>query len=103
MPREQMSPSALEAYKYWQTHWLSSENEPKEEEEKKSEKAKNFEIEKEREREREIETNPLAKVDVELVEGDVSNNDEDFLDEGIDSMENGEVEKLRALLVQIWH
>ena len=68
---------------------------------KKSEKAKNFEIK--REREREIETNPLAKVDVELVEGDVSSSDEDLLDEGIDSLENGEVEELCALLVQIWH
>ena len=56
-----------------------------------------------REREREREANPLAKVNVELVEGDVSSNDEDLLDEGIDSLENGEVEELRALLVQIWH
>ena len=53
--------------------------------------------------EREIEANPLAKVDVELVEGDVSSSDEDLLDEGIDSLENCEVEELRALLVQIWH
>ena len=68
---------------------------------KKSEKAKNFEIEREREREREA--NPLAKVDVELVEGDVSSSDKDLLDEGIDSLENGEVEELHALLVQIWH
>ena len=62
---------------------------------------KNFEIE--REREREIAVNPLDKVDVELVEGDVSSNDKDLLDEGIDSLENGEVEELRVLLVQIWH
>ena len=59
--------------------------------------------EREREREREIEANPLDKVDVELVEGDVSSNDKDLLDEGIDSLENGEVEELRVLLVQIWH
>ena len=45
----------------------------------------------------------MAKVDVELVEGDVSSSDEDLLDEGIDSLENGEVEELRALLIQIWH
>ena len=45
----------------------------------------------------------MAKVDVELVEGDVSSSDEDLLDEGIDSLENCEVEELRALLVQIWH
>ena len=45
----------------------------------------------------------MAKVDVELVEGDVSNSDEDLLDEGIDSLENGEFEELCALLVQIWH
>ena len=70
---------------------------------KKSEKAKNFEIEREREREREREANPLAKVDVELVEGDVSSSDKDLLDEGIDLLENGEVEELHALLVQIWH
>ena len=62
---------------------------------------KNFEIEREREREREA--NPLAKVDVELVEGDVSSSDKDLLDEGIDSLENAEVEELHALLVQIWH
>ena len=59
--------------------------------------------EREREREREIAVNPLDKVDVELVEGDVSSNDKDLLDEGIDSLENGEVEELRVLLVQIWH
>ena len=29
--------------------------------------------------------NPLVKVDVELIEGDVSSNDEDLLNEGIDS------------------
>ena len=45
----------------------------------------------------------MDKVDVELVEGDVSSNDKDLLDEGIDSLENGEVEELRVLLVQIWH
>ena len=45
----------------------------------------------------------MAKVNVELVEGDVSSNDEDLLDEGIDLLENGEVEELRAMLVKIWH
>lgn len=45
----------------------------------------------------------MAEVDVELVEGDVSSGDEDLLDEGVDSLENGKIEELRALLVQIWH
>ena len=36
----------------------------------------------------------MVKVDVELEEGDVSSNDEDLLNEGIDSLENGEVEEL---------
>ena len=43
--------------------------------------------------------NPLVKVDVELVEGDVSSNDEDLLNEGIDSLENGDIKELCALLV----
>lgn len=46
---------------------------------------------------------PLAEVDVELVEGDVGSSDENFLHEGVDSLENSKVEELRALLVQIWH
>ena len=50
-----------------------------------------------------LESNPLGEVDVELVEGDVCGGDEDFLDEGVDALENGEVEELRALLVQIRH
>ena len=92
-----MSPFALEAYKYWRTHWLSSENEPKEEDKKIRESEEFWNWERERE------ANPLAKVDVELVEGDMSSSDKDLLDEGIDSLENGEVEELHALLVQIWH
>ena len=48
-------------------------------------------------------TNPLAEVDVEFVEGDMSGGDENFLDERIKSLQNSEIEMLGALLVQIWH
>ena len=48
-------------------------------------------------------TNPLAEVDVEFVEGDMSGGDENFLDERIKSLQNSEIEMLGALLVQIGH
>lgn len=44
---------------------------------------------------------PFAKVSVELVEGDVSGGDENFLDGGVDSLQNRQIQKLRALLVQV--
>lgn len=43
----------------------------------------------------------MVEIDVELVEGDVGGGDEDFLDEGIDPLEHCEVERLRAMLVQV--
>ena len=33
----------------------------------------------------------------------MSGGDEDLLDEGVNTLENGEVEELGGLLVQIWH
>lgn len=45
----------------------------------------------------------MASLGVELVKGDVSCSDENFLNKWVDSLENGEIEKLGALLVQIWH
>lgn len=45
------------------------------------------------------EANPLALVDVELVEGDMCGGDENFLNESVDSLENSEIENLGALLV----
>ena len=38
--------------------------------------------------------NPLAEVDVELVEGDMRSGDENFLDKRVDSLKNSEIEKL---------
>nr|GMD53015.1 hypothetical protein BHM03_00035630 [Ipomoea batatas] len=46
---------------------------------------------------------PLARINVKFIEGDVSGGDENFLNVGIDSLQNGEVEQLRAVLVKIWH
>lgn len=46
---------------------------------------------------------PLAEVDVELIEGDMSSSDENFFNEGIDALKNGQIEKLGALLVQVRH
>ena len=43
--------------------------------------------------------NPLTEVDVELVEGDMCGGDENFFNEGVDSLENSEIEKLGAVLV----
>lgn len=43
--------------------------------------------------------NPLAEVDVELVEGDMRSGDENFLDKRVDSLKNSEIEKLGAMLV----
>lgn len=45
----------------------------------------------------------MIEVDVELVEGDVGGGDEDLFDEGIDSLQNREIEDFCALLVEIWH
>lgn len=53
----------------------------------------------EREDERRERANPLAEIDVELIEGDVCCGDENFLNERVDSLENSEVQKLRTLLV----
>lgn len=49
----------------------------------------------------EIGTHPLVLVDVKLVEGDMGGGDEDLLDEGVDPLEDGEVEGFGAVLVQI--
>lgn len=51
----------------------------------------------------EVFANPLAEIDVKLVEGDMSCGDENFLDERVDSLQNSEIEKLGALLVEIRH
>jgi hypothetical protein len=48
-------------------------------------------------------TNPLAKIDVKLIERNMSSGDENFFNERVNSLKNGEIEKLSALLVEIWH
>jgi len=55
----------------------------------------------EKRREEKRGTNPLVVFDVEVVEGDMSGGEENLVDEGIDSLEHGEIEHLRALLIQI--
>lgn len=47
--------------------------------------------------------NPLIEVEIKLVEGDMGGGEKDLLHEGVDPLEDGEVEHLRALLVQIRH
>lgn len=48
-------------------------------------------------------TNPLVILDVEFVEGDMCGGDQNLFDEGIDSLQDGEIEHFGALLIQIWH
>ena len=42
---------------------------------------------------------PLIELDVEFVEGDMSGGHEDLFDEGIDPLEDGQVENFGALLI----
>ena len=48
-------------------------------------------------------SHPLVELDIELVEGDVSRGHENVLDEGVDPLEDCEVEELGALLIEIGH
>lgn len=48
-------------------------------------------------------TNPLAELDIELVEGDMSSGDENFFNIRVDSPEDGQIQDFGALLVQIGH
>ena len=52
-------------------------------------------------RERKKRTNPLVAFDVEVVEGDMRGSEENLVDVRIDSLEHGEIQHLRALLIQI--
>ena len=45
----------------------------------------------------------MVALDVELVEGNMRGGDEDLFDEGIDSLEHGEIEHFGALLIEIRH
>jgi hypothetical protein len=45
----------------------------------------------------------LVALDVELIEGNMRGGDEDLFDEGIDSLEHGEIEHFGALLIEIRH
>ena len=65
--------------------------------EQKDERRKCDEVRREEKRR----TNPLVAFDVEVVEGDMSGGEEYLVDEWIDSLEHGEIQHLRALLIQI--
>lgn len=46
---------------------------------------------------------PLAVIDVEFVEGNMSSSDKNLFNERIDTLKNRQVEELGAVLVQIRH
>lgn len=50
-----------------------------------------------------IKTDPLVRIDVEFVEGDMSGRDQNLLHEGVHPLEDGEIEEFGALLVEVRH